>query len=84
MKTHAEYDAQLSSQRLSDLQDMTAELERRLSDARLTLERAPQALVFGMESFFQRDRVREFFVLSLIDCAHPTLPDSADDAIAIL
>ena len=39
MKTHAEYDAQLSSQRLSDLQDMTAELERRLSDARLTLER---------------------------------------------
>src|SRR5204863_8279908 len=39
MKTHAEYDGRLRSQRLADLEDMTAELERKLADARLSLER---------------------------------------------
>jgi hypothetical protein len=39
MKTHAEHDGRLRSQRLADLQEMTAELERRLSDARVSLER---------------------------------------------
>jgi hypothetical protein len=39
MKTHAEYNGKVRSQRLADLQDKTAELERQLSDARLSLER---------------------------------------------
>jgi hypothetical protein len=39
MKMHAEYDGDLRSQRLADLEDQTAELERRLSDARTSLER---------------------------------------------
>jgi hypothetical protein len=40
MKTHAEYNGKLRSQRLADLQDKTAELERQLSDARISLEEA--------------------------------------------
>jgi hypothetical protein len=39
MKTYTAYDARPRSQRLADLEDMTAELERRLSDARVSLER---------------------------------------------
>lgn len=38
MKTHAEYNGKVRSQRLADLQGKTAELERQLSDARITLE----------------------------------------------
>jgi hypothetical protein len=38
MKTHAEYNGKVASQRLADLQDKTAELERQLSDARISLE----------------------------------------------
>jgi hypothetical protein len=38
MKTHAEYNGTLRSQRLADLQDKTAELERQLSDARVSIE----------------------------------------------
>jgi hypothetical protein len=38
MKTHAEYNGKVRSQRLADLHDKTAELERQLSDARLSLE----------------------------------------------
>jgi hypothetical protein len=38
MKTHAEYNGKVRSQRLADLQDKTAELERQLSDARTSLE----------------------------------------------
>ena len=38
MKTHAEYNGKLRSQRLADLHDKTAELERQLSEARITLE----------------------------------------------
>lgn len=37
-KTHAEYSGKVRSQRLADLQDKTAELERQLSDARISLE----------------------------------------------
>ena len=39
MKAHVEQETRPSKQRLADLQDMTAELERRLYDARETLER---------------------------------------------
>jgi hypothetical protein len=38
MKTHAEYNGKARSQRLADLQDKTAELERQLSNARVSLE----------------------------------------------
>jgi hypothetical protein len=38
MKTHTEYNGTARSQRLADLQDKTAELERQLSDARISLE----------------------------------------------
>ena len=38
MKTHAEYNGKVRSQRLADLHDKTAELERQLSDARISLE----------------------------------------------
>ena len=38
MKTHAEYNGKVRSQRLADLEDKTAELERQLSDARISLE----------------------------------------------
>jgi hypothetical protein len=38
MKTHAEYNGKLRSQRLADLQDKTAELERQLSDTRISIE----------------------------------------------
>ena len=38
MKTHAEYNGKVRTQRLADLQDKTAELERQLSDARTSLE----------------------------------------------
>jgi hypothetical protein len=38
MKTHAEYNGKLRSQRLADLHDKTAELERQLFDARISLE----------------------------------------------
>ena len=39
MRTHFEYDVQLRSQLLADLKDKTEELERQLSDARVSLER---------------------------------------------
>jgi hypothetical protein len=39
VKTHFEYDIRLRRQRLAELAGETAELERRLADARLTLER---------------------------------------------
>jgi len=38
MTTHTEYNGKARSQRLADLHDKTAELERQLSDARSTLE----------------------------------------------
>ena len=38
MKTHAEYNGKVRSERLADLEDKTAELERQLSDARISLE----------------------------------------------
>jgi hypothetical protein len=38
MRTHAEYNGKVRSQRLADLEDKTAELERQLSDARISLE----------------------------------------------
>jgi hypothetical protein len=38
MKTHAEFNGKVRSQRLADLQDKTAELERQLSDARNSLD----------------------------------------------
>lgn len=39
MKTHVEYNNRLQSQRVADLKNKTAELERELSDARVSLER---------------------------------------------
>jgi hypothetical protein len=39
MRTHHEFDIHLRSQLLADLKDKTAELERQLSDARLSLDR---------------------------------------------
>src|SRR6266849_5446850 len=39
MRTHHEFDIHLRSQLLSDLKDKTAELERQLSDARMSLDR---------------------------------------------
>jgi hypothetical protein len=38
MKTHAEYNGKVRNQRLADLHDKTAELERQLFDARISLE----------------------------------------------
>ena len=39
MRTHHEFDIHLRSQLLADLKDKTAELERQLTDARLSLDR---------------------------------------------
>jgi hypothetical protein len=39
VKTHVEYNNRLQSQRVADLKNKTAELERELSDARVSLER---------------------------------------------
>lgn len=39
MRTHFEYNTHTKSRRLADLKNKTAELERRLADARLSLER---------------------------------------------
>jgi hypothetical protein len=48
--THFEYETNLASQRLADLMDKTAELERELSDARVSLERELAASAFSQEA----------------------------------
>ncbi len=50
MRTHSEYMTRLESQRIADLKKKTADLERKLSDARVTLERELASSGFSEES----------------------------------
>jgi hypothetical protein len=50
MRANFEHNGHLESQRLADLQNKTAELERELSDARLSLERELAQFAYGREA----------------------------------
>lgn len=47
MRTHFEHDSRPKSQRVADLQNQTAELERRLADARMSLDRELAQPAYG-------------------------------------
>ncbi len=51
MRANFEHNGHLESQRLADLQNKTAELERELSDARLSLERELAQFAYGREAW---------------------------------
>jgi hypothetical protein len=57
MRTHFEHNSRVTSQRLADLKSKTADLERKLSDARVSLERELARSASGREA--APDQMRE-------------------------
>ena len=75
MKTHAEYNGKVRSQRLADLQDKTAELERQLSDTRISLEQelaeSARSAHSGAPVNYPDERTQR-----LLDYGRPSAPSS--------
>jgi hypothetical protein len=91
MRANFEHKTRVNGQRLADLEHKTAELERELSDARVSLERERTQLCYDLEATL--DGSRDAFSGGLYDQAlehdpiggpafHARLDDSGDPAVA--